>query len=152
VDEGASALTETFISGERKFITSSIICEGRVVGTLSAGVNLYSGPQDVVSDLVYGEGKHVRLHLFDDADTQDPASELRRIPLLETVWKLRKSYDSWSHEPAQRTKGHHFGRFALPRTTRFDPHNEFPDSLSRGSFAKRDFGVFDDCQDRMQAS
>jgi hypothetical protein len=28
------------------------------------------------------------------------------------------------------TKGHHFGRFALPRTVRCDPHNDFPDSLS----------------------
>jgi hypothetical protein len=55
-----------------------------LVGTLFAGAHLYSYTQDVVSDLVYGEDQHVRLHLYDDADAQDPASGLRRITLPRT--------------------------------------------------------------------
>src|SRR5215207_4200468 len=66
---------------------------------------------------------------------QDPANELRRIDLLETVWKVRTGSISWSLEPARRAKGHPFWRSTLPTNARSDPSSYFPDSLSTHSGA-----------------
>jgi hypothetical protein len=56
--------------------------------------------------------------------------ELPRITLPETVWKLRIGSITWSYESTEQGKGHHFGRFALPKNARLHTSSDFPDSLS----------------------
>src|SRR5215218_7157117 len=78
--------------------------------------------------------------------------ELRRIPLPETVWKLRKGSITGSHEPAEQDKRAPFGRFALPENARSDPRSEFPDSLSTHYGALREEDSVPLCSDRRIAA
>jgi hypothetical protein len=59
----------------------------------------------------------------------DPASEVRRIYLPETVWKLLSGSILWPLSLQNGAKWRLFGRFALPRNVRSGPHSDFPDSL-----------------------
>jgi hypothetical protein len=54
---------------------------------------------------------------------------IAKLP-LETVWKLRIGPITGPANLRNGAKRHHLGRFAPQKTTRSDPHSDFPDSLS----------------------
>ena len=64
---------------------------------------------------------------------QDLANELRRIPLLETVWKLPEGVGSrafWWRQAPEKVLIRPFSRLVGPR---IGANAEFPDSLSTHS-------------------
>src|ERR687893_3154345 len=62
-----------------------------------------------------------------------PTHELLRIPLPETVWKLRVGSDTRSCEPAERGVRVPFGALDDTNIARSEPSSYFPDSLSTHS-------------------
>jgi hypothetical protein len=83
--------------------------------------NFYAPSQHVVSACAPRRPKEATIPAPRERSMQDVASELRRKPLPETVWKLRKGCILRSHEPAKRGAGLSFRRLALPKTARANP-------------------------------
>jgi len=64
---------------------------------------------------------------------QDPANELRRIPLPETVWKVPTGTEPGLHGPRRGVKRSYF-RVVSERSSLVEaPPTDFPDSLSTHS-------------------
>src|SRR5829696_8523028 len=61
--------------------------------------------------------------------------ELRRIPLPETVWKLRIGSIKRYHEPAEYGEKAPFWVFRATNNREIDPFTDFPDSLSTLDFS-----------------
>src|SRR5215213_10234170 len=92
-------------------------------------LQLYPAAQDVVLTSISTIAWEALHPVNRTGAMQDSESGLPRIPVRETVWKLRIGSILRSHEPAKRGAGHSFGRLALPKNVRSNPFSYFPDSL-----------------------
>ena len=64
--------------------------------------------------------------------------ELRRIHLLETVWKIGVGREAILRGPPRGGAGASIGRFLKPKTHARSPSEHFPDSFGRGVLRSSD--------------
>jgi hypothetical protein len=83
---------------------------------------------------------------------QDHGYGLPRIHLPETVWKVAGGFLIACVSCFKRARWDILALFWLLATLQIEAYWDFPDSLSRGSFAKRDFGASDGRRSRMRTS
>src|SRR5215211_9561809 len=98
--------------------------------------HLYAVPQHVglglwALDWVVGRFRPRR-----DGAMHDTANGLRRILLLETVWKLRKGSDTWSHEPAERDQRAPFRTFRATKNRAIRPAQRVSRQSLEGVFSE----------------